>query len=299
MRVARVLHTSCPAPIIALERDGCLYDVAELERLFGTPFAPDRLAGASDFHTRVISLACAGLHELDERLRSGDRPTEARLWPSDFLWLPPCDTERSLYVQLERASAHGSTVEPRYHVGNARGLVGHETTVPFPAREESPDVEVCIAALIGEELKSATPLEAERAICGYAILLAWVAREEERRGGASRGRDFGATLGPVLVTKEEAGAALGRLPRARAGGVAVDLHAPDAAGLTTPEMIAFVSRYVTLAPGDVIGGAPYGRSSLVAYGVPLEVSIDRLGKLAGRPARGPEPPPFRRMTPAR
>ena len=65
-------------PVLALERDGALYDVAELDRAFDTRLSPERMAGASDFHVRAFALAGAGLHELDERLRAGDRPSAAR-----------------------------------------------------------------------------------------------------------------------------------------------------------------------------------------------------------------------------
>ncbi|UQA62297.1 fumarylacetoacetate hydrolase family protein [Polyangium aurulentum] len=292
MRIARVLHTSCPAPLIALERDGCLYDVAELDRFFDTPFSPDRVPGAADFHTRVVALACAGLDVLDEHLRAGERPTEARLWPSDLLWLPPCDKDRSLYVQVDLPA---SSSEPRYRIGNARGLVGHEAPVPFPAREDSPDVEISIAAVLGEELRHASAEEAEAAILGYALLLGWVARDEERVHGAARARDFAATLGPVLVTKEEAGAVEALRVRARAGGDWTDLPAPRAKDLAMAEAIAFVSGHVTLAPGDVIAGPHLGAcGARLAYGAVMEVSADRIGKLGARPMRGPEPPSFRR-----
>ena len=84
------------APIVALVCDGASYDVAALvERWgFGT------WGYASDFHTRVFGLRCAGHAEVDARLRAGDRPSEARLWPREMLPLPPCDDERAAYVQL-------------------------------------------------------------------------------------------------------------------------------------------------------------------------------------------------------
>jgi hypothetical protein len=294
MRIARVLHTSCPAPLTALERDGCLYDVAELDRFFDTPFSPDRLPGAADFHARTVALACAGLDVLDEHLRAGDRPTEARLWPSDFLWLPPCDIDRSLYVQVDLPA---STSEPRYRIGNARAFMGHEAPVPFPAREASPDVEVSIAAMIGEELRHASADEAEAAIVGYAILLGWVARDEEKAHGPARARDFAATLGPVLVTKKEAGTLDAQRARLRAStsGEWSELGARGPGDLAMAEAVAFASHHVTLAPGDVIGGPPLGAPlAPLAYGALVEASVERLGKLAGRPMRGPEPPPFRK-----
>src|SRR5262245_1818349 len=130
MRIARVLHAPAPSleidaeraptPTIALERDGALYDVAELEGLFGSP---PRRGGDDDFHARVIALGAEGLGRLDERLLGGERPTAARLPPSEALWLPPCANERCAYVQA------GDGDPPRWRFANARGLVGHDAIV--------------------------------------------------------------------------------------------------------------------------------------------------------------------------
>jgi hypothetical protein len=290
MRLARVLLPSSPAPRIALERDGCLYDVAELERIRRSePPLDERSSTVEDFFSRVFAVGGAGLDVLDDALCAGERPTEARLFPDELLWLPPCEPERALLVQLVRTPADE---EPRYHLGNPRGLLGHQESVPFPSNEALPDVEISIAALLGDELRAATPAEAERAILGFTILLGWVAR-------ATRTRDFAATLGPVLVTKNEAGSLDEARVRLRAFGVIEELTASAAPALSFAESIAFVSRHVTLMPGDIVGAPPIDGGSEAArrlglvFGATLEVAVDRLGKVAARPVRGPEPPPYR------
>ncbi|MDI1430956.1 fumarylacetoacetate hydrolase family protein [Polyangium sorediatum] len=298
MRLARVLLPSSPVPRIALERDGCLYDVAELERRREGLLLDEGLSVAEDFFTRVFSVGGAGLDVLDDGLCAGKRPTEARLWPDELLWLPPCLPERALFVQLV-GTAEGE--EPRYHLGNPRGLLGHQESVAFPPTELRPDVEISIAALLGDELRAATVDEAERAILGFTILLGWVAREQERTSGVLRARDFAATLGPVLVTKDEAGALDDARVRLRVGGVIEELAPPAAPALSFAESLAFVSRHVTLQPGDIVGAPPIEGGSEAArrlgltFGATLEVAVDRLGKVAARPVRGPVPPPFRRV----
>jgi 2-keto-4-pentenoate hydratase/2-oxohepta-3-ene-1,7-dioic acid hydratase in catechol pathway len=301
MRLARVLLPSSPAPRLALERDGCLYDVAELERRLGTASLLDEGSRmADDFYARVFSLRCAGLDALDDRLWAGERPTEARLPPDELLWLSPCLPERALLARLSGAPADAG---PRYHLGNARGLLGHQGSVPFPHAEPLPDVEIAIAALVGDELRAATVSEAERAIVGYAILLGWVAREEERRSGPTHARAFAATLGPALVTKDEAGDVEGARVKLRVGAAIEQLAAPALAGISFAEALAFISRHVPLAPGDIVGGAPIegggeaARRLGLAYGATLEVAVERIGKVAARPVRGPDHPPFRRVRP--
>src|SRR6185437_8186131 len=179
MRLARVLHGSSPVPLLALERDGALYDAAELDRIFGTRFSPEHIPGASDFHTRAVALGGAGLDELDDRLLAGDRPAAARLLPDTFVWLPPCDTERALYVQM--AAYDEQLDDPLHRLGDARSLVGHESLVPFPAGETGPGYALGIAAVLREDIHEATPEEAERAVLGYSVLNAWWGADDEAR----------------------------------------------------------------------------------------------------------------------
>jgi len=305
MRIARVLHAQSPTPIVALERDGALYDVAELDRHYGTRYAPEKLTGASDFHTRVIALSCAGLAELDDTLRAGRRPRDARLLPGSYSWLAPCATDRALYVQMGAYQAPGARphVEPFYTIGNARGLLGHDATVPCPPREEEPDVELGLAAVLGEDIRRATAEQADKAILGYAVLGDWTARSEERRlgAGAARAKDFATQLGPVLVTRDELRdlAALGA--RLKIGTELLSCSSVGAATFQIAESVAFVSEHIELRAGDVIGagcldaGSARAHGRRIEYGQTVELSIDRIGRLAGRPVRGPDPVGWRRQ----
>jgi hypothetical protein len=303
VRLARVLCESSdevsPVPVLALERDGALYAVGELERVFGTQFSPERLAGAGDFHTRAVALGGAGLDELDDRLRAGDRPSVARIVPGSFAWLPPCDTDRALYVKLggydepvsmmglrpaEPGSAPYPGVDgPVHRFGDARGMVGHGGEVPFPAGEARPRFELGIAALLREDLEGAGSAEATRAILGYAILNGWSGYDEDARPGTRR---VPAQLGPVLVTPGEVGDIALLRAQVRVDGA---VAAPPGMGgwsSSLAESIAWVSRWHKLRAGDVIGaGGVRGARGDVAYGATVELHVERLGKLAGRPVR--------------
>lgn len=299
MRVARVLHASSPLPIVALERDGALYSVASLDRAFATSYAPNRFADSGDFHARVIALACAGLAELDDRLLAGDRPTEARLPPQSFLWLAPCATERAALVHMAP-----SDDEPAYFLGHARALLGHEASSPFPPDEERPDFELCVAAVLRDDLRRATSTEARRAILGYAILNGWTARDEEERArgvgwGVASARDFAPQLGPLLVTADEIGDVGALRTQARVGADVLRCSSVGSWRFDIAESIAYVSNHIELNAGDVIsappvaGGSAASQGRALAYGTSVELTVERLGKLAGRPVRGPEPVAWR------
>jgi len=298
MRIAHVLQLPTSTPLVALERDGALYDVAELDRRFGAKLPAT--GGASDFHTRVIALGCAGLSAHDERLRSGDRPSSARLQPGTFLWLPPCAGDRAAYIQLGAYGAAPDEDRPIYRIGNGRGLLGHEATVPFPASEDEPDYELNLGALLGEDLRRATPEEAERAIAGYAVLNDWCARGAEARATSrgsprSEARDFATQLGPALVTPDELGDVEPLRTLARVDAEPRPCVPVGSWTFSIFESIAYVSEHVELRAGDVIGaGCVLGGSAASAgqrlgYGSAVELLIERVGKLAGRPVRGPGP----------
>jgi 2-keto-4-pentenoate hydratase/2-oxohepta-3-ene-1,7-dioic acid hydratase in catechol pathway len=307
MRIARVLPVprgsseeggeTAAEPMLALERDGAVYSVAALERARDTAWSPERFPDAGDFHTRVVALACAGLDELDDALRRGERPSEARLLPGTFLWLPPCAPDRSLLVHVDAAAA-SALGAPAHRIGNARSLVGHEARVPFPADEASPDFELGIAAVLGEDLERATEAEADAAIVGVAIVNDWVARDAERvllaaGAPASAARDFATQLGPVLVTRDELGDLGALRTRARIDGEALASAPLGELPCSIATAIAAVSTSIELRAGDVValgpvrGGSARSHGRSIVYDERVDLAIERLGTLGGAPVRGP------------
>ena len=285
MRIARVVHGTSPLPVLALERDGALYDAGELERIFGTRFAPDRLGGSADFHTRCVALGGAGLDELDERLRAGDRPSAARLLPGTFVWLPPCDTDRAAYVQM--APYDEPADEPLHRLGDARGLLGHGSLIPFPATEEAVFFELGVAAVLRDDVAGADPDEAERAVLGYTILNAWSEREPVARPGWGAGR-VPAQLGPAHFTTDELGELCRLKAHARIEGATALTSSLGGWAFSLATSIASVSRWIELRAGDVVGaGCVRGGRGEAPLGATIELLVERMGKLTGRPVRRP------------
>lgn len=277
-----------------------MYDVAELDRQFGTPPSQRVPFDKSDFHLRVFALRCVGLEKLDDHLRGGDRPTEARLSKANLLWLPPCSADRAQYIQIDHLPLPKAPDDfPRYHLVNARSLFAHQETVPFPHDEPQPEAEIVVAALIGEELRACSPEEAEDAVAGYSILIRWIAPLAEKRSGWTHGRNFATSIGPFLVTPDEAGSIDALRVRLRVAGENRELTPAKTSNWSLFEAIAYLSRHTPLMPGDVVGNAPLAgaREALrdlgLSFGMTLEVAVERLGKLAARPVVGPELPMVR------
>lgn len=240
MNIVRVRADEMAAPVLALEVDGAIYDVVALEEHWGV--RPWSTSG--DFHARVFSARGAGLDLIDARLRGGDRPTEARLLSDDVLPLPPCDTDRTTYVQLAPL-ALGS---PRFVVQEARSMVGDGQPVPLRG---GPRVELGMAALLGDDLYDASPREAARAVLGLALVADW--SPYDRWSAPPSGPDGPTQLGPAIVTglalrdaaKMEAKVQLGGAPPETLGTVGDDVR--------LAERLAYVSRAMPLRTGDVVG----------------------------------------------
>lgn len=274
---------TAPFVRLALERDGALYDVAELDRIFDTPNSPDRIARGDDFHTRVVGRGCAGLDALDARLRAGERPTEARLFPEAFTWLPPCDTERALFARVIAGPARRS-----FRLGNARALLGHGERVPFPPDETRPELELAVAVVLGEDLDSATEREATSAILGYTILDAWRGADEAERDPAAASL-VPSQLGPVLVTADEVADLAKLRSEARVGGTSV-AGAPLVSMGSLLASLSWLSRATPLRAGDVIAVTDGASPCRAPWDAPVDLLVERLGKLCGRASRlGPEP----------
>ncbi len=98
--------------------------------------------------------------------------------------------------------------QPVGYFSNAANLLGPRDAVEIPGASKNLDFELEVGAVIGREVRSATPDEASGAIAGHLILCDWSARdtqfqEMEGRLGPYKGKDFGSSLGPVFVTPDE------------------------------------------------------------------------------------------------
>jgi 2-keto-4-pentenoate hydratase/2-oxohepta-3-ene-1,7-dioic acid hydratase in catechol pathway len=295
MRIARVLPANTSIPTLAIERDGALYDVAELDRHHDTRYSPDRLPAAAEFHTRLFGLSAAGLPELDEALRAGRRPRDARILPGSFVWLAPCPTERASWVHVPSGDVARMADEPVYAFGNPRALLGHDSSVPLSARERDADVELALAAVLAEDLRRATPAEAAASILGYTVAASWVSHGEEQRAGAgaARARDLGAQLGPLLIHPAEVGELAAAGVRLRIGGSGPWMPCGRVGDtrFSIAEVVSFVSDHVELHGGDVVSlglTSTKAAGKLPDWGQSVELQIERVGTLVGRPVRGPD-----------
>ena len=194
-------------------------------------------------------------------------------------------------------------ITPRPFVKPGTAVIGDGDQILIPADSDTLDYEIEIAAVIGAGGRMIAEADAEQHIAGYTVFNDISARSlkiaegrDERNGDwffdwlLGKWCDTFAVVGPWLVTSDEIGD-----PRdlEMALNVNGELRQHSAAGemiFTVPETIAFLSRFVTLRPGDLIcmgtpGGVGATTATWLQPGDVIETAIERLGSMTHTGAR--------------
>ncbi len=151
---------------------------------------------------------------------------------------------------------------PVYYKGNCEEIYGPEDTVPWPAYTEKLDYELEMCAVIGAPGRNVSAERADDLILGYTIYNDWSARDIQMREmsvgiGPGYGKDFGSSIGPAIVTKDEFDRDGARLT-ARVDGEVWSSGTLGAMHFSFQEIIAWVSQDQTLRPGDLLGSGTVG-----------------------------------------
>ena len=179
---------------------------------------------------------------------------------------------------------------PVYYKGNPRSILGPDEPMQWPTFTQKLDYELEIGCVIGREGRDISERDAPLYIAGYTILNDWSARdiqmeEMQLRLGPSKGKDFGTSLGPWLVTPDEVVDPRNLKMVARINGEVWSEGNSGASHWTFPQLISHVSRDETLYPGDVLGsgtvggGCGYELDRWILPGDTVELEIDGLGIL--------------------
>jgi 2-keto-4-pentenoate hydratase/2-oxohepta-3-ene-1,7-dioic acid hydratase in catechol pathway len=213
---------------------------------------------------------------------------------------------------INRVAADGSDSWyelPTFYFGNANGLIGHDAEIIAPHYSRELDFELEVCAVVGREGRNLDPVEAEKHIAGYTIFNDWSARDLQRDEtarspvGPAKGKDFGISLGPFLVTPDELE------DRRKDHGFDLKMTSwvngqPYSSGnwasvhWSFGELLSFASRNVRLAPGDVMAAGTVGTGCILELsglhgserypwlkaGDEVVLEIERLGRLRNRVA---------------
>jgi 2-keto-4-pentenoate hydratase/2-oxohepta-3-ene-1,7-dioic acid hydratase in catechol pathway len=215
------------------------------------------------------------------RVRFGERTYD----PAAVEILPPCEPTKIVCIgrnYADHAAEMGSDVpdRPLLFLKPPNTVAGHGADVTLPAGKERIDYEAELGVVVGEQCRQVDPSEAMGVVAGYTCVVDVSNRDDqEREQNWVRGKAFdgAAPLGPVLATPDHVpGDASVEL---RLNGETRQSASRDHLIFTVPELIAEITTYLTLEPGDVIAtGTPEGVGRL-GDGDEVVVEIEGVGRL--------------------
>jgi 2-keto-4-pentenoate hydratase/2-oxohepta-3-ene-1,7-dioic acid hydratase in catechol pathway len=204
---------------------------------------------------------------------------------SEVTVLPPCEPTKIVCVgrnYAAHADERGEDVpdRPLLFLKPPNALAGHGDTVTPPAGKDRIEHEAELAVVVGEQCRNVPEADAMDVVAGFTCANDVSNRDDQdREQNWVRGKAFDGAcpLGPVLATPEE-------LPddasvELRVNGETRQSSSIDRFIFSIPELIAEITTYLTLEPGDVIlTGTPEGVGPL-EDGDYVEVEADGVGTL--------------------
>jgi 2-keto-4-pentenoate hydratase/2-oxohepta-3-ene-1,7-dioic acid hydratase in catechol pathway len=278
LRVANVLYGE--RDVFAIEHRGKLLSVASLEQRFALDSSPSRFTEHSSFRTRVFSLGLAGVEEMAEAIGDSRPPTEALLNPSQCVFLPPTIPTAAL-LEFSMLSEGKLAFQRAY----ARCLRGQDAPLPIPSDESAAQLEVQIAAILGEDVSDASAQEATKAIVGFAPMTLWTFPSRQKVSPGWGQYRLG-QLGPCLVVLKKPFRPEEHSVRLLVNGEVVVASQGRSWGHSFGQMISFASEGCELLAGDVVGSGPIARMSsdgrrALRVGDRVTAEVSGMGTLSG------------------
>ncbi len=245
---------------------------------------------------RYLKFACASYEGLgvlrDDKVYevTGDFFRDFKIGQNSFdldeiTFLPPCVPQKILCVGLNYAAhADESTLdaipeEPLFFMKPPSALIGHNHNIIKPAWVNRVDYEGEIAAVIGKPLRNVSEDEALAGVFGYTCVNDVTARNMQKRDKQwtrPKGFDTFCPIGPYIVSGIDPS---DLKLETRLNGKVVQSANTSLMMRSIAEVISYISKVMTLYPGDIIStGTPKGVGPMKAGDV-VEVEIEKIGTL--------------------
>jgi 2-keto-4-pentenoate hydratase/2-oxohepta-3-ene-1,7-dioic acid hydratase in catechol pathway len=205
--------------------------------------------------------------------------------PAEVDILPPCEPTKIVCLgrnYSDHAEEMGSDVpdRPMLFLKGPNAVASHGNTLTMPAGKERIDYEAELAVVIGEQCKNVSEAGAMDVVAGYTCCNDISNRDDQNREqNWVRGKAFdnACPIGPLVATPEH-------VPEdatieCRVNGETRQSSSRDNLVFSVEELVAEITEYMTLEPGDVIAtGTPAGVGPL-EDGDTVEVEIEGIGTL--------------------
>jgi 2-keto-4-pentenoate hydratase/2-oxohepta-3-ene-1,7-dioic acid hydratase in catechol pathway len=192
------------------------------------------------------------------------------------------------YEDHARETGAAIPAEPVVFMKSTTAIIGPNDNVMLPEGSVKSDWEVELAVVIGKKARYVSEEEALEYVAGYCLHNDLSEREYQlERGGTwdkGKGCDTFAPLGPYIVTPDEAGDVHHLTLWLKLNGAYVQQGNTSSFIFNIPQVISYVSRFMTLLAGDIIStGTPPGVGLgmkppvYLQEGDVMELGIDGLG----------------------
>jgi 2-keto-4-pentenoate hydratase/2-oxohepta-3-ene-1,7-dioic acid hydratase in catechol pathway len=204
------------------------------------------------------------------------KPTGRRTKVPDVKFLAPAEPTKVIAAGLNYRS-HIGQASPAKYVGLfaklPSSLTGHERAIIYPSDATSLHYEAEICVVIGRRGKDITEAQAKAHIFGVTACndvseRAW--QKADLQWFRAKASDTFGPMGPALVT----GVDYNKLKLiGRHNGKVVQETTTDLLIFSIDHIVSYVSRYVTLEPGDVIFTGTPGTTQAMKPGDTFEVEV--------------------------
>ncbi|HTC36273.1 MAG TPA: fumarylacetoacetate hydrolase family protein [Bryobacteraceae bacterium] len=206
--------------------------------------------------------------------------------PAGAILLPPCVPSKIVCVgrnYAEHAKELGNEVpaEPTIFLKPNSSLLGSGGVIVYPRLSQRLDYEGELGVVIGHRARNVSSSNAHQYIRGYTCVNDVTARDLQRKDGQwtrGKGYDTFCPVGPCMVPRDELDPASLRVRTYVNGDKKQDAPISEMM-FSVDDIIAYVSAFMTLEPGDLIAtGTPSGVGPMEA-GSQVRIEIEGVGAL--------------------
>ena len=192
---------------------------------------------------------------------------------------------------------------PGFFKGSTATVYGNNQVIPYPNISEKLDYELEIGYIVGKPGRNLTPDESMDHVFGITIFNDWSLRDVQALEGpigmgAQHSKDFAYGIGPWITTMDEISSIEGLKGQVRVNGDVWSDTRVENFVYPPAELVAYVSIFYGLQPGDLIGSGTMGFGAGVELdrfltpGDVVELELECVGTLRNPVADHKETPPW-------
>jgi 2-keto-4-pentenoate hydratase/2-oxohepta-3-ene-1,7-dioic acid hydratase in catechol pathway len=225
------------------------------------------------------------VHELKGCAFKGFEETGQSYALEEVRLLVPCTPSKILAVGLNYASHVGDRpkpTQPEIFLVPVSALLEPEGSIVIPVETRQCEYEGELVVVMGKEAKNVSEDQVRHHIFGVTCGNDVSARDWQKNDlqwWRAKGCDTFAPLGPVIVQGLDYN---DLLLTSRLNGVVKQQQRTSDLIFNVHHIVSFISRFMTLNPGDVIYTGTPGKTSPMTSGDTVEVEIEGIGVLRNR-----------------